>query len=156
VSQSFQQEDDDVPQRRYHISGRTLPDPAGVLTERPIAHAVEAVFDPQWLRTSPSNSFAPARSFGKLVIPITTLVSTFSPVIRSRVRRKTCEQPGQSDPRYSANDDVTSIDRLSIRPCPLSTSQDRSISSSRRAAWRGEKAGLGLGEGGRDVLPSVG
>src|SRR5450759_3938931 len=107
---------------------------------------------PQWPRVSPSNSFAPPRSRGKLVIPSTTSVSTFPPVLRTRVRRKTCAQPGQSDPRYSASDDVTSIERFSIRPCPLSTSQARSTSASRRAAWRGGKAGLRHGEGGRDVL----
>ena len=61
-------------------------------------------------------------------------------------------QPGQSEPRYSPSDDVTSIDRFSTRPCPLSTSEARSISAWRRAAWRGGKAGLWLGEGGSDVL----
>ena len=60
---------------------------------------------PQWLRTSPNNAVAPARSRGKLVIPSTTSVSTFSPVLRTRVRRKTCAHPGQSEPRYSASDD---------------------------------------------------
>ena len=59
--------------------------------------------------------------------------------------------PAQSGPRYSASDDVTSIERFSIRPCPLSISQARSISASRRAAWRGGKAGLRLGKGSRDV-----
>ena len=41
--------------------------------------------------------------------------------------------------------------RLSTRPCPLSTSQARSISASARAVWRGGKTSLRLGEGGRDV-----
>ena len=47
---------------------------------------------------------------------------------------------------------MTSIDRFSTRPCPLSTSEARSISAWRCAAWRGGKAGLWLGEGGSDVL----
>src|SRR5947209_7733994 len=106
---------------------------------------------PQWPRVSASNSFAPARSRGTLVIPSTTSVSTFAPILRTRVRRKTCAHPGQSDPRYSASDAVTSIERLSIRPCPLSTSHARSTSAARRAAWRGGKAGHRRGEGGRDV-----
>src|SRR5205814_3352349 len=107
---------------------------------------------PQCPRVRPKSALAPARSCGKLVIPSTTSVSTFSPVRRSRVKRNTCAQPGQSEPRYSSSDDVISIDRFSTRPCPLSTSHARSISAWRRAVWRGGKAGLWLGEGGRDVL----
>ena len=42
---------------------------------------------PQWPRVSPKSALAPTRSCGKLVIPSTTSVSTFSPVRRSRVRR---------------------------------------------------------------------
>jgi hypothetical protein len=47
---------------------------------------------------------------------------------------------------------VTSIDRFSIRPWPLSISHACSISASRRALWRGGKAGLRLGECRHDVL----
>src|SRR4051794_17093050 len=106
---------------------------------------------PQCPRVSPSSSFAPARWRDRLVIPSTISVSTFSPVLRTRLRRKTCAHPGQSGPRYSASEVVTSIDRSSIRPCPLSTSRARSTSASPRATWRGGKAGRGLGEGRRDV-----
>ncbi len=81
---------------------------------------------------------APARWCEELVIPSTTSVSTFSPVRRSRVKRKTCAQPGQSEPRSSPSDAVTSIDRFSTRLCPLSTSEARSISAWHRAAWRGK------------------
>ncbi len=108
---------------------------------------------PQRPRVSPSNSFAPARSRGTLVIPKTTSVSTFPLLWRCRVRRNTGAPPGQSEPRYSASDDVTSSVRVSIRPCPLSTSQACSTSTCCRAVWRGGKAGLGLGKDGRDVRP---
>src|SRR5262245_13199676 len=106
---------------------------------------------PQWPRLTAKSTSAVARGRGRLVIPSTTSVSTFAPVRRCRSRRKTCAQPGQSEPRYSPSDDVTSIARRSIRPCPLSTVPARSISAWCRAAWRGGKAGLWLGEGGRDV-----
>ena len=43
--------------------------------------------------------FAPARSRGRLAIPSTTSVSTFALVLRTRLRRKTCAQPGQFEPR---------------------------------------------------------
>src|SRR5271166_1170846 len=84
-------------------------------------------------------------------MPKTTSVSVFPLIVRSRVRRKTCSQPGQSDPRYPASDDVTSIVRFSTRPCPVSTSQARSTSASARAVWRGGKPSIRLSEGGRDV-----
>jgi hypothetical protein len=41
--------------------------------------------------------------------------------------------------------------RFSMRPWPLSFSDARSISASRRAAWRGGKTGLWLGEDSRNV-----
>jgi hypothetical protein len=41
--------------------------------------------------------------------------------------------------------------RFSMRPCPLSFSDARSISAARRADWRGGKTGLWLGEDSRDV-----
>src|SRR5271165_1463747 len=106
---------------------------------------------PQCPRVSPSNPFTPARSGSRLVMPKTTSVPVFPLIVRSRVRRKTCSQPGQSDPRYPARDDVTSIVRFSTRPCPVSTSQARSTSASARAVWRGGKPSIRLSEGGRDV-----
>ena len=106
---------------------------------------------PQCARANPSSPLGPIRSRSRLVIPKMTCVSTFSPILRSRVSRKTCAQPSQSDRRYSASADVTSMLRFSTRPCPLSFSDARSISDSRRAAWRGGKTGLWLGEDGRDI-----
>ena len=54
---------------------------------------------PQWARTASSTLAAPARCRDRLVIPKTTSTSTFSPVRRSRSRRNTCRQPGQSSPK---------------------------------------------------------
>jgi len=54
---------------------------------------------PQCARTASSTLAAPARSRDRLVIPKTTSTSTFSPVRRSRCRRNTCRQPGQSSPK---------------------------------------------------------
>ena len=54
---------------------------------------------PQCARTASSTFAAPARSRDRLVIPKTTSTSTFSPVRRSRCRRNTCRQPGQSSPK---------------------------------------------------------
>jgi hypothetical protein len=106
---------------------------------------------PQCPRASSMICFGPARSRGRLVIPNTVSDSIFSPILRSRVSRNTCAQPTQSDCRYSPSDDVTSIARFSMRPCPLSDSDARSISASRRADWRGGKAGLRLGKDSRDI-----
>ena len=87
------------------------------------------------------------------MIPKTTSISTFSPVRRCRCRRNTCRQPGQSSPKYSSSQVVNSSVRFSIRPCPLSTVVARSMQAARRTALEGGKAGLGLGESGRDVGP---
>ena len=136
----------------HRLRRRPLADPAGILAERPVAHPVQAVLDPPVAAGQPQQlPSAPARSRGRLVIPSTTSVSTFSPVLPLPRQAEDLLAAGPVRPQVLASDDVTSIDRFSIRPCPLSTSQARSISASRRAAWRGGKAGLGLGEGGRDV-----
>src|SRR4029450_6660278 len=106
---------------------------------------------PQCARTHSNNAAAPARSRGWLAIPKTTSCSTFSPIRRSRSKRNTCRQPGQSAPQYWSSHVVVSSVRFSIRPCPLSTVVARSMQAWRCALWRGGKAGLGLGESGRDV-----
>jgi len=106
---------------------------------------------PQCALANSSNRFGPPRSRSRLVMPKVTSDSTFPPVLRSRVSRKTCAQPVQSDRRYSPSADVTSMARFSMRPCPLSFADARSISASRRAAWRRGKAGLWLGENSCDV-----
>ena len=87
MSQAMEQENDDVPQDGHRLRRRSLADPAGILAERPVAHAVQAVLDPPVAAGQPQERLAPTRSCGKLVIPSTTSVSTFSPVRRSRVRR---------------------------------------------------------------------
>ena len=87
MSQAMEQENDDVPQDGHRLRRRSLADPAGILAERPIAHAVQAVLDPPVAAGQPQEPLAPTCSCGKLVIPSTTSVSTFSPVRRSRVRR---------------------------------------------------------------------
>jgi hypothetical protein len=98
-----------------------------------------------------NNRRVPPRSRATLVIPKMTWVSTVSPILRSRVSRKTWAQLSQSGSRYSASAEVTSMVRFSMRPWPLSFSDARSISASRRAAWRGGKTGLWLGEDRRNV-----
>ena len=87
MSEAMEQENDDVPQDGHRLRRRSLADPAGILAERPVAHAVQAVLDPPVAAGQPQSALAPTRSCGKLVIPSTTSVSTFSPVRRSRVRR---------------------------------------------------------------------
>ena len=72
----------------HRLRRRSLADPAGILAECPVAHAVQAVLDPPVAAGQPQQAaLAPTRSCGKLAIPSTTSVSTFSPVRRSRVRR---------------------------------------------------------------------
>ena len=88
---------------------------------------------PQCSRAKSNNRFGPARPRSRLVIPSMTCDSIFSPILRSRVSRKTRAQPAQSGWRYSASDDVNSMVRFSMRPCPLSVSDARSIFASRCA-----------------------
>ena len=54
---------------------------------------------PQCAGTASSTFVTPARYGDRMVIPKTTSTSTFSPVRRSRCRRHTCRQPGQSSPK---------------------------------------------------------
>src|SRR6516162_473229 len=108
---------------------------------------------PQWARINSSKRRGPACWRARLVTPKTTSISVFVPMRRSRVSRKTCAQPDQSDCRYSARADVTSMVRFSTRPCPLVVSEACSISDSRRATRRGGKAGFRLGKDGLDIGP---
>ena len=61
---------------------------------------------------------------------------------------------GQSEPRYSPSDDVTSIDRFSTRPCPLSTSKPLDLGLA--PVLEGGKAGLWLAKAAAMSLASVG
>ena len=141
VLQSLEPENDDAPQDRHRLRRRPFPDPAGILPERAVGTPGRPFSIPWWLRIGLGNSSAPARSPGRLVIPRTTSVSTFSPVSRTRSGRNTRAHPGRSEPGYSAGDEVTSIVRVSIQPRPLATSRARSISASRRAVGGERPAG---------------
>ena len=106
---------------------------------------------PQWPRVSSSSSLAPARPRGKLAIPCTASVSTFPPVLRSRVRRKTCaSRPVRPQGLGHRRRD---LDRALLDPAvPL---VDLTIPVDFGLAPRGlegGKAGLRLGKGGRDVF----
>src|SRR3974377_1609851 len=60
MSQAMEQENDDVPQDGHRLRRRSLADPAGILAERPVAHAVQAVLDPPVAAGQPQERLGPA------------------------------------------------------------------------------------------------
>ena len=152
VAPLVEDEDDDVPHDGHHLRRRPSPDPAGVLARasRPARRAGRS-------RSPSGRGSAPAVPSHRRVCAASSR-SRAPP--RSRPSRQSCvpasggrlAHPGQSDPRYSAIDDVTSIERFSIRPCPLSISQCPVDFGLAPRGLEGGKAGLRLGKGGRDVL----
>ena len=55
----MEQENDDVSQDGHRLRRRSLADPAGILAERPVAHAVQAVLDPPVAAGQPQERLGP-------------------------------------------------------------------------------------------------
>jgi hypothetical protein len=64
-----------VPEDRHHLCGRSLPHRADVLAQRPITTTVQAILDPPVVTSQLQQYRGPARSGGGLVSPKTTSTS---------------------------------------------------------------------------------